>query len=207
MHVVLFPTVALKHEQDTKAHGLTMQLSATCNPDQPEGSSYAEGSYSGSNLRGDSNQPYPTEMVSYGVGAGSGGRSYGGTSQMPPTADPMQHAWIERSNTMSGHALDHLVVEISRDGVTTYFCGWEGCRYPVGFAKRTQLITHIRSVHLQEKPFLCTTCNAVFERKQDAVRHVASMNSRQYRCSNCDRVFTRKQYRDTHEDTCLPRES
>ena len=105
-----------------------------------------------------------------------GNRSSNGASQVPHTTamapvstkalNPdytpklslsFQHAWIERSNVTSGQALSHFIVEISRDGVTSYFCGWEGCRYPVGFAKRTQLMTHIRSIHLQEKPFLCTT--------------------------------------------------
>ena len=81
-----------------------------------------------------------------------------GTNEHEPTSSPLfQHVWIERSNMTSGQALSHLIVEISRDGVTSYFCGWKGCTHPVGFAKQTHLLTHIRSVHLQEKPFLCTT--------------------------------------------------
>jgi hypothetical protein len=112
-----------------------------------------------------------------------------------------QHAWIQTSQVTSSKALNHLVLEFSTGGVKSYFCGWEGCKHPVGFAQKPQLITHIRSVHLQEKPFLCTTwfviirscscskltatpSNTLFARKQEASRHVISLNSgRKYKCS------------------------
>ncbi|KAF8581681.1 hypothetical protein K439DRAFT_201668 [Ramaria rubella] len=142
--------------------------------------------------------------ASYNASSYGSSSSRGGGMQYSPTAE---HVWIERSNATPEHALTHLIVEIARDGVKSYFCGWEGCRYPVGFAKQSQLIAHIRSMHLQEKPYLCTTCNVAFERKQEAIRHVTSLNSsRQYRCSGCDRVFSRKHYRDVHEEICLSEE-
>ncbi|KAF8581695.1 hypothetical protein K439DRAFT_202076 [Ramaria rubella] len=97
-----------------------------------------------------------------------------------------------------------MVLEYSNGGVKSFFCGWTGCKHPVGFAQKPQLITHIRSVHLQEKPFLCTTCNTLFARKQEASRHVTSMNSgRRYKCSGCHQAFSRKNYRDAHEECCM----
>ncbi|GJJ13576.1 hypothetical protein Clacol_007832 [Clathrus columnatus] len=97
-----------------------------------------------------------------------------------------------------------MVVEFSNNGVKSFFCGWAGCKHPVGFAQKPQLITHIRSIHLQEKPFLCTTCNTQFSRKQEASRHVISMNTgRKYKCSGCHQAFSRKNYRDAHEEVCM----
>lgn len=146
------------------------------------------------------NQGYPS-------GSSSGGASYpagGGSSSYPQgTTEDRPHVITERTNNTPVEALRNLIVEISGDGVSSYFCGWQNCQYPVGFAKQSQLISHIRSVHLQERPFICTTCHSEFERRQDASRHVAMMNRRQYKCSGCSRIFSRKDHRDIHEEKCL----
>lgn len=130
-------------------------------------------------------------------------------------------------------------MEFASGGVKSFFCGWEGCKHPVGFAQKPQLITHIRSAHLHEKPFLCTTwfvnclgivcppsypinhSNTLFARKQEASRHVVSLNSgRRYKCSGWSvrpllipphtntknpshQAFSRKNYRDAHEECCM----
>ncbi|KAF8529699.1 hypothetical protein BU17DRAFT_60472 [Hysterangium stoloniferum] len=120
------------------------------------------------------------------------------------SSDRSTHVWVQRSQVTTSKALNHLVLEFSTNGVRSFFCGWTGCKHPVGFAQKPQLITHIRSAHLQEKPFVCTTCNTQFSRKQEASRHVLSMNSgRKYKCSGCHQAFSRKNYRDTHEESCL----
>ncbi|KAF8529700.1 hypothetical protein BU17DRAFT_79777 [Hysterangium stoloniferum] len=135
---------------------------------------------------------------SHGTYYGSQG---GGAASLSNEAQP--HVIVERMDSTPVDDLRDVIVEISRDGVVSFFCGWQGCQYPVGFAKQAQLLAHIRSVHLQEKPYICTTCNATFDRRQDAGRHVATMNRRQYKCSGCDRVFLQKDHRDAHEDECL----
>ncbi|KIJ54001.1 hypothetical protein M422DRAFT_24996 [Sphaerobolus stellatus SS14] len=115
-----------------------------------------------------------------------------------------QHAWVQTAPVTTSKALNHLVCEFSNNGIKTFFCGWTGCKHPVGFTQKPQLITHIRSAHLQEKPFMCSTCKVQFSRKQEASRHVLSMNSgRKYKCSACHQAFSRKNYRDTHEEACM----
>jgi hypothetical protein len=115
------------------------------------------------------------------------------------------HNWIQVGNVTTTRVLSHLVLEDTSagNGVRTFFCGWQGCTHPVGFPHKSQLVTHIRSVHLQEKPFLCTTCKTPFARKQDAVRHVTTANSgTRYPCNVCSKTFARKSYRDSHQDIC-----
>jgi len=159
---------------------------------------------SGQNYQGPSGSGsgYP-----YGFQGSSSQRAYydqqGGGTASPSTDDAQPHVVVERIDSTPVEALRDVIVEISRDGVNSFFCGWQGCQYPVGFAKQVQLLAHIRSVHLQEKPYTCTTCNATFDRRQDASRHVATMNRRQYKCSGCDHVFFHKDHRDAHEDVCL----
>jgi len=119
-----------------------------------------------------------------------------------------QHRWIQVADVTTTRHLSHLVVEgpASDNGMRTFYCGYQGCAHPVGFPHKTQLVTHIRSVHLQEKPFLCTTCKTPFARKQDAVRHVTTANTGQrYPCNICDKTFARKSYRDSHQDLCVQR--
>jgi len=129
-------------------------------------------------------------------------RDSSSSSPKPPSST--QHAWVQRSQVTTSKALNHLVLEFSTNGVRSFFCGWTACKHPVGFDQKPQLITHIRSAHLQEKPFVCTTCNTQFSRKQEASRHVLSMNSgRKYKCSGCHQAFSRKNYRDAHEESCM----
>ncbi|KAF8503000.1 hypothetical protein JB92DRAFT_2972307 [Gautieria morchelliformis] len=102
-----------------------------------------------------------------------------------------QHEWIQTGAVTTTRLLSHLVREASHAGVRYFFCGVEGCSHS-GFPHKSQLITHIRSVHLQEKPFLCITCSTPFARKQEAIRHVNSANNgRRYECNICGKTFFR----------------
>lgn len=74
----------------------------------------------------------------------------------------MPHIWTQRNDlTPSTDLLPH-VWEDCHDGVRSFFCAWQGCKHPVGFETKTRLITHIRSVHLHEKPFVCITWYVIF---------------------------------------------
>ena len=72
------------------------------------------------------------------------------------TAAP-KHVWRQIGNVSTIKSLSHLIVQVSVSNVTTYLCGWNGCTHSAGFVHKAQLLTHIRSAHLQEKPFQCTT--------------------------------------------------
>ncbi|GJJ11683.1 hypothetical protein Clacol_005919 [Clathrus columnatus] len=100
-----------------------------------------------------------------------------GTSNSPTGPDrPRQHLWIQRAPIIPARTLNGHVTDVYNDGVITFFCAWPGCTHLMGFAHKAQVITHVRSAHLQEKPYVCTTCNTTFARKQDAKRHVVSLN-------------------------------
>ncbi|KAF8512336.1 hypothetical protein JB92DRAFT_2929004 [Gautieria morchelliformis] len=118
--------------------------------------------------------------------------------------DTPQHVWRQTSSVSTATSLSHLILQTSINNVTTFLCGWNNCPHPVGFSQKAQLTTHIRSMHLQEKPFECTTCGTCFSRKQEAIRHVNSMNNgKRYKCSFCRRAFVRRHIRDHHEDNCV----
>ncbi|KIJ54002.1 hypothetical protein M422DRAFT_775264 [Sphaerobolus stellatus SS14] len=170
--------------------------------------SYQQGSSSAGGAAGDNggnggNGNNGSRSVYYNYPTGTGSGYYGHPTQTAAAGETRPHVIIERTNSTPAENLRAFLVEITRDDVTSYFCGWQGCQHPVGFARQSQLVAHIRSVHLLEKPFLCTTCNASFDRRQDASRHVATLNRRQYKCSGCGRAFSRRDDRDAHEEECL----
>lgn len=120
-----------------------------------------------------------------------------------PNTLPHVHEWTESKNTTLPKAIEPLILEIPDRSGKRFYCGWIGCNHSGGFVRKAQLITHIRSVHLSEKPFICKACDASFTRRQDAVRHVETMNSgKQYKCHYCDEGFARKDYRERHSDRC-----
>ena len=80
-------------------------------------------------------------------------RAPGPTAQVPP----LRHEWTETSNATTSRAIDLLVVEIPERSSKRFFCGWSGCKHVVGFVRKVQLLTHIRSVHFHEKLFVCMT--------------------------------------------------
>ena len=70
---------------------------------------------------------------------------------------PVRHEWTETSNAAISKAIDLLVIEVPDGGAKRFFCGWRECSHTSGFARKAQLLTHIRTVHFSEKPFVCTT--------------------------------------------------
>ncbi|GJJ11682.1 hypothetical protein Clacol_005918 [Clathrus columnatus] len=129
--------------------------------------------YSGSgNQEGSSAQHHQQD---YSTGYNTTSTSYTG-------GNPLHH-WTEIPNTTLPRALEPLIIEIPDQGIKRFLCGWNGCTHSGGFVRKAQLITHIKSVHLSEKPFVCTTCDASFTRRQDAIRHVDTMNNgKQFKC-------------------------
>jgi len=121
-----------------------------------------------------------------------------------PCSEPPQHIWRQLDDVTPSRLLARHIHEACYNGAFSYFCKWNGCKHPVGFTQRSQALTHIRSTHLREKPFVCLTCNTRFGRKQEAKRHAITMNNgKQYRCNICCKAFSRKHYRDSHEERCL----
>jgi len=134
----------------------------------------------------------------------SGSSPSSAIAALPPSPENFQHSWVQVKEKMPTKTLTQHVREFCNDGVLSFFCGWPDCKHHVAFALKTQVITHMRSAHLQEKPFLCVACNTSFARKQDAIRHAISMNmGKRYRCNICQRAYSRKHYRDTHEERCM----
>jgi len=121
-----------------------------------------------------------------------------------PCTEAPQHIWRQDSAITPSKALSRYVEDVFNSGVLSWYCKWGDCRHPVPFAQKSQVITHIRSVHLREKPFICLTCNTRFGRKQEANRHTTSMNrGKQFKCHVCHKAFSRKHYRDNHEERCF----
>ncbi|KAF8584220.1 hypothetical protein K439DRAFT_1156241 [Ramaria rubella] len=120
-----------------------------------------------------------------------------------PGNTAVQHSWIQRGTITTAQQLGHAIVEAFSDNIKYFLCGWTGCNHPFGFPQKYQLMTHIRSTHLQEKPFLCTTCRATFSRKQEAVRHVRSANTgKRFTCDICSKSFARRSYCNKHQALC-----
>ncbi|GJJ11686.1 hypothetical protein Clacol_005922 [Clathrus columnatus] len=93
------------------------------------------------------------------------------------------HHWVQLSPVTTSKSIKNFIVDASTPERRLFFCAWDGCQHPLGFPNKPQLMTHVRSLHLQEKPFLCTTCRTLFARKQDAIRHVNTANSgKRYEC-------------------------
>ena len=67
------------------------------------------------------------------------------------------HEWIQTGVVTTTRNLNQFVYDGVYNGVRSFFCAVPGCTHNMGFPHKSQLITHIRSVHLQEKPFMCIT--------------------------------------------------
>lgn len=59
-------------------------------------------------------------------------------------------------NTTSTRDIEPYIKERMDQGQKKFFCGWVGCTHTGKFVRKAQLQTHIKSVHLSEKPFVCT---------------------------------------------------
>lgn len=116
------------------------------------------------------------------------------------------HHWVQVGTVTTSRSIKQFIVDDSTPERKLFYCAWEGCNHPLGFQNKSQLMTHVRSLHLQERPFMCTTCGTLFARKQDAIRHVNTANSgKRYECEICGKSFARKSYRDSHQNLCVER--
>ncbi|KAF8576854.1 hypothetical protein K439DRAFT_600882 [Ramaria rubella] len=132
----------------------------------------------------------------------------GAPSAVPPA--PLEHTYTKISDLTDVQILYTYVREVNPSSVGPgYFaCKYGGCMYPGAFAEEGEAIRHVRLAHLNERAqaFACITCGTVFIRKQDAVRHVRTMNSgKRFRCANCSKAYSRKDYRDSHQERCFSR--
>ena len=76
---------------------------------------------------------------------------------IPQQDQAMQHHYTQNRSITSSTELGRHILQVRNDGVKTFFCGWPECKHPVGFETKPRAITHIRSAHLREKPFICLT--------------------------------------------------
>ncbi|KAF8484180.1 hypothetical protein JB92DRAFT_3030835 [Gautieria morchelliformis] len=115
------------------------------------------------------------------------------------------HAYIRTADTRIRSPYEHVCQIDSPCHDSRYFvCAYEGCMHPVGFYTAQEAADHVRAMHVPDKPFTCMTCGASFMRKQDAVRHVKTMNSgKMYKCRVCKEAYSRKDYCLVHEKRCL----
>ncbi|GJJ11601.1 hypothetical protein Clacol_005836 [Clathrus columnatus] len=65
-------------------------------------------------------------------------------------------------------------------------CKYSRCSYPSAFRTEEEAVQHVTSAHLNQswEGFVCLTCGVLMARKQDAVRHVKTMNAgKKYECA------------------------
>ena len=61
------------------------------------------------------------------------------------------------------------------------------------FTAKASLNSHLRSVHDQQKPFKCNTCDSSFARKDNLKTHIQSVHEKNtIRCNICGSNFTLK---------------
>ncbi|KAF8530825.1 hypothetical protein JB92DRAFT_2855089 [Gautieria morchelliformis] len=118
--------------------------------------------------------------------------------------------------------LEAYIIKTRVNDMTSHFCGYPECEHKGRFDSRRKAISHIRCIHLKEKPFKCMTCGTFFARKPDATRHVNTMNrGKIYECtvwcadsshslSACSdmlvtshKCYAREDFRDKHEKRCF----
>jgi hypothetical protein len=117
------------------------------------------------------------------------------------SADP-QHSLVQVSAITTTSDLKAHILETKVNEITVYSCGYPDCGHKGRFDTRRQAISHIRCIHLKEKPFKCITwyvsrlpwptrtsaslsySGTFFARRPDATRHVNTMNrGKIYECT------------------------
>ena len=60
--------------------------------------------------------------------------------------------------------------------------------------QRSNLNSHMESVHEKKKPYKCEICDANFTEKQGMVSHTQSVHEgiKPFKCDICDATFTQK---------------
>ncbi|KAF8508062.1 hypothetical protein JB92DRAFT_651700 [Gautieria morchelliformis] len=112
-----------------------------------------------------------------------------------------EHISMQVAPITSAADLKELISTTKVSGITSYWCDYPTCSRR--FKTRRQVITHLRHIHLEEKPFKCVTCGKHFAHKQDANRHVNAKNrGKIYGCAVCPKWYAREDYRNKHEKRC-----
>ncbi|KAF8503960.1 hypothetical protein JB92DRAFT_2969839 [Gautieria morchelliformis] len=115
-----------------------------------------------------------------------------------------QHSIVQAGPLTSQADLKRYIILTKANGNTYFSCGYPACSHEGVFDSRRQTASHVRRVHLREKPFECTTCGKDFAYRQDANRHVNTMNcGKIHECTVCHKRYARKDYRDKHVKRCL----
>ncbi|KAF8503970.1 hypothetical protein JB92DRAFT_795594 [Gautieria morchelliformis] len=117
---------------------------------------------------------------------------------------PEQHRVVQIGPFTSQADLKRYII-LTQENSNTYFtCDYPACSHEGAFDSRRQTASHVRRVHLMEKPFKCTTCGKYFAYQQDANRHVNTMNrGKIHECTICHKRYARKDYCDRHVIHCL----
>ncbi|KAF8530838.1 hypothetical protein JB92DRAFT_365642 [Gautieria morchelliformis] len=114
-----------------------------------------------------------------------------------------QHSLLQVGTLTATFDLKAYMIKNKVNDITYYFCGYPDCGHKGRFDGRRQVISHIRCIHLKEKPFKCMTCGTFFARKQDATRHVNTMNrGKIFECTVCHKCYAREDFRDKHAKRC-----
>ncbi|KAF8510155.1 hypothetical protein JB92DRAFT_3097489 [Gautieria morchelliformis] len=114
-----------------------------------------------------------------------------------------EHRFMQVGPIAYASDLKAYIIKARNNGQTYFWCHYPSCSHPSHFDSRRQAISHVRSVHLKEKPFRCT-CGTYFAHKQDASRHVDTKNrGKIYQCSVCHSWYAREDYRDHHMKRCF----
>ncbi|KAF8530826.1 hypothetical protein JB92DRAFT_3139211 [Gautieria morchelliformis] len=115
-----------------------------------------------------------------------------------------QHIVMQVGTLTTTLDLEAYIIKTRVNDTTSYSCGYPDCGQKGRFVSRRKAISHIRCIHLKEKPFKCTTCGTFFARKPDATRHVSTMNrGKIYECTVCHKCYAREDFRDKHEKRCF----
>ncbi|KAF8509242.1 hypothetical protein JB92DRAFT_3144757 [Gautieria morchelliformis] len=145
-------------------------------------------------------------------------------SGLPPSESP-QHTFSQAGTLTSLSDLKIYIIKINDQGNTYHRCAYPNCSDKARFPSKRHAISHIRRVHLKEKPFICS-CGKMYAYAQGAKRHVDTKNQGRIHECNIWRVqspnsvpaqlvnasvssnkrYARQDYRDQHEKCCLLKE-
>ncbi|KAL2783402.1 hypothetical protein BJX66DRAFT_318566 [Aspergillus keveii] len=113
----------------------------------------------------DQRDPFPTEVLS----------SYhlGDPLELPlQELEGLRQAWVSYLPP-DGQSLIHPSIEESPHTERTLRCGWRGCRSPTVFRRESDLIRHLKTVHISPKAYPCTKpgCDMAFGRRDHLKSH------------------------------------
>ncbi|KAF8509237.1 hypothetical protein JB92DRAFT_3120019 [Gautieria morchelliformis] len=124
---------------------------------------------------------------------------------LPPSQFP-QHTFSQVGTFTSFSDLEIYIIKTNDESNTYHSCAYPNCSDKARFPSKRHAISHIRRVHLKEKPFMCS-CGKVYAYAQDAKRHIDTKNQgRIHECSICNKRYARQDYRDLHEKRCILKE-